>query len=108
MLVLAVGVVLKTKLILGGGFCFLAVFLCFGGFKSQVKWPEGPPHLALNPPYVFLFVWFFRCVFCSFVFFGGFGSGEVARNATSPGPKPSLFVCFLCFFSCFCFLFSLK
>ena len=47
----------------GGGFFFL-VFFCFflfslfffvfvfffGGFKGQVRWPEGPPHLALNPP----------------------------------------------------------
>ena len=34
-------------------------FLCFfGGFKGQVRWPEGPPHLALNPPYLFLFCFF--------------------------------------------------
>ena len=41
------------------------VFFCFffGGFKGQVRWPEGPPHLALNPPYL-LFVFF-----CSFPFF---------------------------------------
>ena len=38
---------------------FFFVFLCFvffGGFKGQVRWPKGPPHLALNPPYFFVFV----------------------------------------------------
>ena len=34
----------------GGGVLF------FGGFKGQVRWPKGPPHLALNPPYFFVFV----------------------------------------------------
>ena len=42
-------------------FCFCFCFLLFGGFKGQVRWPKGPPHLALNPPYVICFV---------FVFFG--------------------------------------
>ena len=37
-------------------FCFF-----FGGFKGQVRWPKGPPHLALNPPYFFVFL--FPC-FC--------------------------------------------
>ena len=70
---------------------FLVFVFCFmGGFKGHVRWPTRPPHLALNPPYLF-----------SFVF--GFvnkveGSGEVARRATSLGPKPSLFV-FFCFLS---------
>ena len=44
-------------------FCCLFVvlfFLFFGRFKGQVRWPKGPPHLALNPPY-------FIC-FCFFVF----------------------------------------
>ena len=36
-------------------FCFFCVCCFFGGFKGQVRWPEGPPHLALNPPY-FVFV----------------------------------------------------
>ena len=42
-------------------FCMFCCFLCFfGGFKGHVRWPEGPPHLALNPPYLFfLFVLFF-------------------------------------------------
>ena len=39
--------------------CFLGVFvflfLFFGGFKGQVRWPKGPPHLALNPPFLFFF-----------------------------------------------------
>ena len=38
-------------------FCFFVVFL--GGFKGQVRWPERPPHLALNPPYLFLCFLFF-------------------------------------------------
>ena len=32
-------------------FCFGFLSLFFGGFKGQVRWPKGPPHLALNPPY---------------------------------------------------------
>ena len=46
---------------------FLGVFL--GGFKGQVRWPEGPPHLALNPPY--FFVIFSLLVLC-FLFFAVF------------------------------------
>ena len=47
--------------------CFLFVFL--GGFKGQVRWPKGPPHLALNPPYLFFLFfgfWFFSllCFLC--------------------------------------------
>ena len=49
-------------------FCLFVIFCLFffggfffGGFKGQVRWPKGPPHLALNPPY------FFFC-FC-FLFF---------------------------------------
>ena len=47
---------------------FLILFFCFcfcffGGFKGQVRWPEGPPHLALNPPYLVLFFFLF-CCFC--------------------------------------------
>ena len=44
-------------------FCFLFSFLFFGGFKGQVRWPKGPPHLALNPPY-FLFLFSFVLCFC--------------------------------------------
>ena len=43
----------------------------FGGFKGQVRWPEGPPHLALNPPYFFFFD-FFVFLFFLFCFFVGF------------------------------------
>ena len=57
-------------------FLFLFCFL-LGGFKGQVRWPEGPPHLALNRPYL-LFVFVVLVVFCCFVFvfFGGF-KGQV-------------------------------
>ena len=35
----------------------LFVFFYFLLFKGQVRWPEAPPHLALNPPYlIFLFL----------------------------------------------------
>ena len=36
-------------------FCFV---FYFGGFKDQVRWPKGPPHLALNPPNLFVFCFF--------------------------------------------------
>ena len=42
--------------------CFFLVF-CFGGFKGQVRWPKGPPHLALNPPYLFVVLSFFSFPF---------------------------------------------
>ena len=32
---------------------FVFGFFCFGGFKGQVRWPEGPPILALNPSYLY-------------------------------------------------------
>ena len=46
-------------------FCFFLLFFClflfwfFGGFKGQVRWPKGPPHLAPNPPYLFVSFSFF-------------------------------------------------
>ena len=56
-------------------FCISFVFCCFFGFVLsflggggltffvfQVRWPEGPPHLALNPPYLVI-------LFCLFSFF---------------------------------------
>ena len=49
-------------------FCF-SFFVFFRGFKGQVRWPKGSPHLALNPPY-FLFVFCFCCY--SLLFFFGF------------------------------------
>ena len=47
-------------------FCFVFFCFFFGGFKGQVRWPKGPPHLALNPPYLFLL--FFVCLFFWFCF----------------------------------------
>ena len=50
---------------------FLLLLLCFcffGGLKGQVKWPKGPPHLALKPPCFFVF-FVFVFLFC-FLFFG--------------------------------------
>ena len=103
-------------------FCFL--FFClfgffFGGFKGQMRWPEGPPHLALNPPYL-LFV-FCCCFFCFVCLFGGF-KGQVRWPKGPPHlalnppyfffvpllsllliekpcfpPKRAFFVYFLCF-----------
>ena len=59
---------------------FVLFFVFFGGFKGQVRWPEGPPHLALNPPYFLFLFLFFVCCFCFFV----------------------VFCCFLLFFVVFC------
>ena len=40
-------------------FLFFVLFFFCGGFKGQVRWPKGPPRLALNPPYLlFLFLFF--------------------------------------------------
>ena len=33
-----------------------------------MRWPEGPPHLALNPPYFWFFVLLFFCFFWAFPF----------------------------------------
>ena len=93
--------------------CFLLffVFVCFfGGFKGHVRWPEGPPHLALNPPCLFLFfsfVLFSFLFFCFFVclFFGGF-KGQVRWPKGPPhlALNPPYFICF-CFFFVFVFCF---
>ena len=98
-------------------FVFFSLSFCFvffGGFKGQVRWPEGPPHLALKPSlffgYCFLFVLF--CAFFGsflflFLFFGGF-KGQVRWPKGPPHlalNPPYLFFCFfflLClFFLCF-------
>ena len=50
-----------------------------------MRWPFGPLHLALNPPYLF-FVLF---LFFGYFFFGGF-KGQVRW----PNP-PCLFFCFV-------------
>ena len=52
-------------------FCFLFfvfLFCFFGGFKGQVRWPKGPPHLALNPS-LFSFCFFFGFCFSSLLSF---------------------------------------
>ena len=49
-------------------FCWVFLFFLFGGFKGQVRWPEGPPHLALNPPYLFFFDCFLGGSFPFFAF----------------------------------------
>ena len=50
-------------------FVFFVLFFCFlGGFKGQVRWPKGPPHLALNPPFIFFAFLLGFCFFC-FPFF---------------------------------------
>ena len=50
------------------GFVFFVLFL--GGFKGQVRWPEWPPHLALNPRSCFVCFVFFCFVFFCFFFVG--------------------------------------
>ena len=59
---LCFGFVSVLLLVLFLFFAFYTLFfvLCyFGGFKGQVRWPKGPPHVALNPTYVCLFLFFF-------------------------------------------------
>ena len=61
-------------------FCFLFCFLFFvWGFKGQVRWPKGPPHLALNPPYLVFFVFFF-----CFAFFFPFFAFQYTKNLVFP------------------------
>ena len=70
-------------------FCFfVSCLVCFfGGFKGQVRWPKGPPHLALNHPYLFIYV---------FVFFVPFLSLLLIKKPCFP-PKKGIFLCFLWF-----------
>ena len=80
-------------------FVFFVFCFCLGGFKGQVRWPEGPPHLALNPPY------FFCVVFLFFVFFGGFkGQGRWPKGPPHLALNPPYLFLLFCFFV-FCFLF---
>ena len=80
-------------------FCFCC-FVFFGGFKGQVRWPKGPPHLALNPPY-FLFVFCF-CFFFCFAFFFAFLSLCFIDKKTCFPPKKGHFCCsFFCVSLCF-------
>ena len=63
----------KPSLFLLFCFCFFVLcfvfFVCFGGFKGQVRWPKGPPHLALNPPYLFFLFFLFCSLFGFFWLF---------------------------------------
>ena len=53
-------------------FCFFFFcFLFFWRVKGQMRWPKGPPHLALNPPYLFLLLFCFVFCFWFFVLFFG-------------------------------------
>ena len=86
------------------------LIFCFQGLKGRVRWPKGPPHLALNPPSCL----FFSCYLC---FFFAFLSLLLKKN--SPPEKVifvyfsvSPFVCFWLFwglppFITFSFLVSL-
>ena len=75
-----------------------------------MRWPKGPPHVALNPPYFFV-CFFLFFVFCCFVFFGGF-KGQVRWPKGPPhlalNPPSFLFVFFVFVFfslpSFLCFL----
>ena len=69
-------------------FCFFwfCCFLCFFGRVLRVMWP---PHLALNPPYLF-FV-------CLFFFVGSFPFFVFHRKTLFPPPPKRAF--FVCFFS---------
>ena len=53
----------------GGGVFLFFLGVSFlggrGGFKGQVSWPKGPPHLALNPSYFFGLFSFFIAFFAS-------------------------------------------
>ena len=85
-------------------YCFCFCF--FGGFKGQVRWPKGLPQLALNPPYLFLFILFLFCLFFFFslflfLFFWRF-KGQV-RWPLNP-PYLALFCPFLFLLFAFCFL----
>ena len=99
-------------------FFFVFLFVFFGGFKGQVRWPEGPPHLALNPPYFICFVFFCFLFFCFFLFFVFyflfvffvcfclfFVFGFVSKKPVFP-PKQGIF-CVFCFLCLPLFLFSL-
>ena len=45
-------------------FWFVFGLVFGGGFKGQVRWPKGPPQLALNPPYCFVLFLACFCLFC--------------------------------------------
>ena len=81
--------------------CFFFVFVCFclfflGGFKGHVRWPKGPPHLALNPPYFICFCFFLLFVFHVF----SLSLLLLEKNPVFP-PKKGIFVYFFCVSLCF-------
>ena len=84
----------------------------FGGFKGQVRWPEGPPHLALNPPFWFLFFGCFCLFVCFCVFLGGFqGQVKWPKGPPHSALNPPFLFSFFFFFPFFAFnrnIFSLK
>ena len=75
-------------------FCFF-LFVFFGGFKGQVRWPKGPPHLALNPPYFICFLFF-----CFFFFCVSLSLLLLEKKPVFP-PKQGIFVYFFCVSLCF-------
>ena len=107
--------------------CFFLIFCCFfcfsGGFKGQVRWPLGPPHLALNPPYFCFLVFFWLSCLCFPLRKGIFVVHSSVFPFVSLWPLlglplfPFLFLCFSLVFSSFfpvfisvsgsCFLFLL-
>ena len=93
-------------IVFGVGSCFdFVFFFVFWLFFGQVRWPKGPPHLALNPPYFICFVFFCFIIFCFFVFLGGF-KGQVRWPRGSPHlalNPPYVFFVFLSLFSFLCF-----
>ena len=64
-----------------------------------MRWPKGPPHLALNPPYLFFcYFWFF----CFFLFPLPFLYLLFNRKTCFP-PKKGNFCLFICVSLCFSF-----
>ena len=66
-----------------------------------MRWPEGPPHLALNPPYLLFVSFLFFFCFCGVFCFGGF-KGQVRWPKGPPHlalSPPYLFVVLFFFFS---------
>ena len=61
-----------------------------------MRWPKGPPHLALNPPYFIRFCFLCFLFFCFFFFV--FAS---ARKKPVFPPKKGNFVYFFCVSLCF-------
>ena len=65
-------------------FCLFLFLFYLGWFKGQVRWPKGPPHLALNPPF---FLFLCVCVFFFLFFFFFFLSLLFIEKTVVPGKK---------------------